>query len=37
MFTPTFQGEQCGNLEKERGLLKTALNIVQQKIDYWYD
>lgn len=37
MFTPTFQGEQCGNLEKERDLLKTALNIVQQKIDYWYD
>lgn len=37
MFTPTFQGEQCGNLKKERDLLKTALNIVQQKIDYWYD
>ena len=35
MFAPTFQGEQCGNAEMERDLLKTALNIVEHKIEEW--
>jgi len=35
MFIPTFQGEQCGNAEMERDLLKTALNIVEHKIEEW--
>lgn len=35
MFIPTFQGEQCGNIEMERDLLKTALSIVEHKIEEW--
>lgn len=37
MFMPTFQGPQCGNIEMERDLLKVALNIVERKIEDWYD